>query len=269
MSDIDSLHILQTLLMAQESADAVVLATIIKARGSVPRHAGTKMLVYADGRFIGTIGGGELEARVLQAAQKCLTTNQPTILPYSLVDPQRGDPGVCGVEVEVYLEPYLPPATVFVIGCGHVGKQVAALSHWLGYRVVVYDDRSALVTAENIPDADVYLSGTFTEAVAANPLHRQTFVTMVTRNVAVDRKIIPHLVASPAPYIGIMGSRRRWSETRRQLLDDGLSQDQLERFHVPIGLELQAESPQEIALSILAEITQLRRSAAEAANVEE
>lgn len=263
MSDIDSQQLLEALMMAQEAADAVVLATIIKARGSVPRHVGTKMLVYADGRFLGTIGGGELEARVLQAAQECLQTNQPSVLPYSLVDPKRGDPGVCGGEVEVYLEPYLPPATVFVIGCGHVGKQVAALSHWLGYRVVVYDDRAALVTAEYVPDADVYLSGTFAEALSINPLHQQTFVTMVTRNVAVDREIIPHLIASPVPYIGIMGSRRRWNETRRQLLEDGLSQEQLERFNAPIGIELEAESPKEIALSILAEITKLRRSVGE------
>ena len=133
------------------------------------------------------------------------------------------------------------------------------------YRVVVYDDRVDLVTAENIPNADVYLSGTFTEALSISPLHRHTFVAMVTRNVAVDREIIPHLIASPVPYIGVMGSRRRWTETCRQLLEDGFTQGQLDRFHSPIGLELKAESPKEIALSILAEITKLRRHVSEVA----
>ncbi len=262
MSNMDDRAILEALLAAQDAGEAVVLATIIRARGSVPRHAGTKILVYPDGRFLGTIGGGELEARVLQAAQACLQDNQPRNLPYSLVDPQRGDPGVCGGELEVFLEPYLPPATLWVIGCGHVGRALARLGHHLGYRIVVYDDRAELAAPENIPEADVYLSGSLAAALEANPLHRQSYIALVTRNVMVDREILPLLAAAPAPYIGVMGSRRRWTETKRLLLEDGLSSADLERFHSPIGLELNAETPDEIALSILAEITMLRRGGA-------
>jgi xanthine dehydrogenase accessory factor len=121
----DTNHVvLQELLTAQEAGEAVVLATVVKARGSVPRHAGTKMLVYEDGRICGTIGGGELEARVIEEAKAALADGQTRIIPYALIDPQKGDPGVCGGEMEIYLEPYMPPATVFVIGCGHVGRAV-------------------------------------------------------------------------------------------------------------------------------------------------
>ncbi len=255
----DNHQILTELVSAQETGEQVVLATIVKARGSVPRHVGTKMLVYADGRISGTIGGGEMESRVVKEALTCLENGRSRVLPYALVDPKRGDPGVCGGEVEIYLEPYLPPVTIFVVGCGHVGRAVASLAHWLGYRVVVYDDRAELATAVNIPNADIYLTGNFKEALADYAITPNTHVVLVTRNVSMDRQILPQLVDSPAPYIGVMGSRRRWQETCKLLLADGLNETDLARFHSPLGLELNAESPEEIGVSILAEIIMLRR----------
>jgi xanthine dehydrogenase accessory factor len=244
---------------AQATDVPVVLATVVRARGSVPRHAGAKMLVYADGRFQGTIGGGEMEARVLREAADLLQNPKPRIFTYSLVNPQQGDPGICGGEMEIYLEPYLPPATLFVVGCGHVGQAVADLAHWLGYRVVVSDDRTDLATPEVVPHADVYLPGDIAAALAQHPLTANTFVVLVTRNVVLDRQILPLILQSPAAYIGVMGSKRRWAETRRLLLEDGLDETALGRVHSPIGLELNAETPAEIAVSILAEIMMLRR----------
>jgi xanthine dehydrogenase accessory factor len=255
----DNHRIIRELLAAQEAGTPVVLATITKARGSVPRHTGTKMLVYDDGRFTGTIGGGEVEARVIEEAHSALDDGQARILPYSFVDPAQGDPGVCGGEIELYLEPFLPPATLFVIGCGHVGQALADLGHWLGFRVAVTDDRVELVTPEQIPHADVYLPGSIEDALTAQTISRSTFITLVTRNVALDRQILPLLAKTPAPYIGVMGSRRRWAETKKLLLADGFSEADLARFHSPLGLELNAETPKEIAVSILAEIIMLHR----------
>ncbi len=255
----DNHRILQALMAAQTAVIPVVLATVVKARGSVPRHAGTKMLVYADGRIEGTVGGGEMESRVIVEAQAALQDGQTRTIPYSLVEPGRGDPGVCGGEMEVFVEPYLPPATVYVIGCGHVGRAVADLAHWLGYRVIAYDDRAELATSEFVPNADVYLTGDIGEAIAQHPISSNTFVVLVTRNVMVDRGIMPHLAETEAGYIGVMGSKRRWQHTHQLLLDDGLTEAQLAKFHAPIGLELNAESPREIALSILSEIIMLRR----------
>ena len=253
------MKLLQELLAAQNAGEPVVLATVVKARGSVPRHAGTKMLIYENGRTSGTVGGGEMEARVIQEAAHALKDGLPRTVPYSLVSPEQGDPGVCGGEMELYLEPYLPPVTLLVVGCGHVGRALAHLGHWLGYRVVVTDDREALVTPQLIPHADVYLPGSIEQAITASPITSNTFITVVTRNVLVDRLILPVLLASPAPYIGVMGSRRRWNETKQLLLADGISEDALQRIHSPLGLELNAETPEEIALSVLSEITMLRR----------
>jgi xanthine dehydrogenase accessory factor len=252
-------RILNELLAAQESGDSVALATVIKARGSVPRHAGSKMLVYGDGRTSGTIGGGEMESRVVEEATAALSDGQPRVVPYSLVDPTRGDPGVCGGEVEIYVEPYRPAATILVIGCGHVGRAVVHLAGWLGFRVVVTDDREELATPEEVPGADLYLPGAIEDALVAFNVTGNTYIVAVTRNVLVDRQILPRLLETAAPYIGVIGSRRRWQETMKLLRADGLSEEQMGRFHSPIGLELHAETPEEIAVSIMAEIIMLRR----------
>jgi xanthine dehydrogenase accessory factor len=252
-------ELLNELLAAQESGEPVALATIIRARGSVPRQSGSKMLIYGDGRISGTIGGGEMESRVIQEAQLCLVDGQTRLVPYSLVEPERGDPGLCGGEVEVYLEPYAPPATLLLIGCGHVGKAVASLAYWLGYRVLLNDDRSELVTPENIPEADLYVPGDIDDLLQQVQIHNNTHIAVLTRNVTIDRQILPKLAKTPAPYIGVIGSRRRWEETKRLMLADGMSEADLQRFHSPIGLELNAETPEEIAVSIMAEIIMLRR----------
>jgi xanthine dehydrogenase accessory factor len=256
----DNLRVIAELLAAQQAGEPVVLATVIKARGSVPRHSGSKMLIFSDSRISGSIGGGEMESRVVAVALEALQDGRTRVLPYTLVEPDRGDPGVCGGEVEIYLEPYAPPATLLVIGCGHVGQAVAELGHFLGYRVVVTDDRDKLASPDVIPNADLHLPGSFADALAQSPINEHTFIVMVTRNVLVDREIVPQIIHSPARYIGMMGSSRRWAETKRLLIEDGLSMDDLARVQAPIGLEIQAETPAEIAVSILAEIIKLRRT---------
>lgn len=253
-------QLLTELLAAQAAGVSLVLATVVKTRGSVPRRSGAKMLVYENGRISGTIGGGEMESRVIEEAQAALKAGQPRLLPYALVAPERGDPGVCGGEVEIYLEPYLPPATVYVVGCGHVGQAVAHLAHWLGFRVIVNDDRPDLAHPDTIPQADLHIPGPFSTVLEQQPLTRNSYVVLVTRNVMVDLEILPHLVDTPAPYVGIMGSKRRWAHTRRLLQEKGLTAAQLDTFYSPIGLELHAETPEEIAVSIMAEIIKARRS---------
>lgn len=257
MSD-DTLDLLTELLAVTATGQAVVLATVVKARGSAPRHAGSKMLVYADGRIRGTIGGGEMESRVIQAALAALQTGTSHVITYSLVELQRGDAGVCGGEMDIYLEPYLPPATLFIVGCGHVGQALAHLAHWLGYRVVVTDDRPELASPTHIPQADVYLPGDLPTVLAQHPITPYTYVVVVTRNIQLDQQNLPLLLQTPAAYIGVMGSRRRWAETQRLLLADGLPAAALTRVQTPIGLEIQAETPAEIAVSIMAQIIQQR-----------
>ncbi|MCL1599209.1 MAG: XdhC family protein, partial [Actinomycetia bacterium] len=132
MSAVGPHQILVELTDATRSGQAVVLATIVETERSVPRHAGTKMLVYPDGSITGTIGGGSVEAKIREDALATLGDGKPQMHLHRLEDPTAGDPGICGGTMTVYLEPYMPANTLLVIGCGHVGSAVIDLAHWLG-----------------------------------------------------------------------------------------------------------------------------------------
>lgn len=248
----------QTLADLEEKGEAGVLCTIIRSRGSTPRHAGSKMLVFRDGSFIGTVGGGEVENRVISEALQALQSGQPRLLSYNMVNPQNGDPGICGGTLEVYLEPILPKPTLLIIGGGHVGKAVAHLGKWLGFRILVSDDRPEFCTPALNPDADDFLPMPITELPKKVQISTQTYIVLTTRGVDIDIPGLPALLDTSAAYIGIIGSRRRWLTTRQSLLDQGISEQKLNRVVSPIGLELKAETPEEIAVSIMAEIIMLR-----------
>ena len=239
---------------------SVALATVVATSRSVPRHASSRMLVHDDGTQVGTIGGGEMEARVTAAALEVIASGRPRLLDFDLLDPSSGDPGVCGGTVSIYVEAFMAEPTIFVVGCGHVGKAVVDLAHWLGYRVVATDDRPELATDDALPNADVVVGGGIDDALAAAPMTANTDVVVVTRNVQVDLAILPTLLASGARSVGVMGSKRRWATTREQLASAGVPADQLDAVNAPIGLELNAETPAEIALSIMSEIVASRNA---------
>ena len=251
---------LRELAAAVEGGRPVVLATVVATRRSVPRHAGTKMLVYPGGKLIGTVGGGEMESRVIDEAQAAFRTGRPQLLDYALVDPTRGDPGVCGGEVQIYLEPYMPVHTVVVVGGGHVGRGVVDLADWLGYRTVVVDDRPERLSEEEMPNATERLVGSISDVLPTLEITEDVSVAVVTRSVDRDAEAIPLLLETPARYIGLMGSDRRWTEVKRKLKETGIDEAQLGRLHAPIGIEIHAETVEEIAVSIMSEIIQVRRS---------
>ena len=250
--------IFQALAELEQTHEAAALCTVVKSEGSTPRHVGSKMLVYADGRFIGTVGGGDLEHRVMDEAWMALADGQARHLHYNMADPSRGDPGVCGGQVEVFVEPILPPPLLIVIGAGHVGKAVAHLAKWLGFRVAVSDDRAEFCTAEVVPDADAYYPVTMDQLPSQIKLDKRTYLILTTRGSTVDAAGLAPLLDSPAAYIGVIGSKRRWSTTVKALKEKGISEEKIARVHSPMGLELQAETPEEIAVSIMAEVVMVR-----------
>ncbi|MGB9640597.1 MAG: XdhC family protein [Anaerolineales bacterium] len=250
--------IYQALAELEQANQAGALCMVVRSQGSTPRHTSSKMLVYPDGHILGTVGGGELERRVIEEAKQAIQDGQPRFLTYNMVDPQRGDPGVCGGQVEVYVEPINPKPMIVVLGAGHVGKAVAALARWLGFRVAVWDDRPELCNHENIPDADQYVICPIQELPDHLELNNHCYLVLTTRGADLDIHGLPVLLDKPVAYIGIIGSRRRWATTRKNLLDIGVKEELLKRVTSPIGLELNAETPEEIAVSILAEIIMLR-----------
>ena len=248
----DSIY--QELAKLEGTGQSGVLCTIVFTQGSTPRREGSKMLVYPSGSVVGTIGGGELENRVVNEALKALVTGKPCEVEYSMNDPNRGDPGVCGGELRVFIEPIMPLVRLIIIGCGHVGKEVAHLGKWLGFYVIVCDDRPEACNSAVIPEADechIDFHNVLEKTIQITPW---TFVVLTTRDVNVDVSILPEILTSEAAYIGVIGSHRRWATTSSKLLKLGIDQEKLNKIHTPIGLNLNAETPREIALSIMAEI---------------
>jgi xanthine dehydrogenase accessory factor len=249
----------QRLAKIERSGDAAALATVIKTSGSVPRHAGSKMLIFPDGTIEGTIGGGELEQQVIAVAKRVIERGALERVEYSFRDPDEGDVGVCGGEMEVLVEPIKPPPTVVVIGVGHVGQAVAHLAGWLGFHVVVADDRPEFVSEQVSPSADELICAPLPDLAAQLPSHDQAYLLLTTRGVDVDVEVLPALLDTAAAYIGVIGSRRRWETTAAALAEKGIPAESIARVSSPIGLELNAETPEEIALSMLAEVVMLRR----------
>ncbi|HTX80269.1 MAG TPA: XdhC family protein [Longilinea sp.] len=243
----------------EQRGESCALCTIISSSGSTPRHVGSKMLVYPDGRFSGSVGGGEAESRVIEEAKAAMADGKARKLQYSFVDPAKGDVGTCGGQVEVFVEPILPRATLVVIGGGHVGKAVLRLARWLGYRTVVSDDRPEFCTPEANPDADEFFAVPMSEIPERLPVNSTTFFVLTTRGTNVDVAGLPALLKTKPAFIGVIGSRRRWAMTRKALLDAGVDERVLNEVHSPLGLEINAETPEEIAVSIMAEIVMMRQ----------
>jgi len=251
-------NIFEAILNLEKNQQAGALCTIIDTEGSTPRHEGSKMLVYDDGSFIGTVGGGEIENRVRQEAANAIQDGKTRLLKYSMVDPSKGDPGVCGGTMEVFVEPILPNPLVVVIGGGHVGKAVVTLAKYLKFRVAVSDDRPEFCTPEANPGADEFYCVPMRELPNKLAITPQTYLVLTTRGSNVDMEGLAPLLETQAAYIGVIGSKRRWLTTRKSLQAQGISEDRLNRVFSPMGLELKAETPEEIAVSIMAEIIMVR-----------
>jgi xanthine dehydrogenase accessory factor len=254
------MHIYRLLAEIEDKNQEAVLCTVVRSQGSTPRHSTSKMIVYPDGQIIGTVGGGEMEQRVISEALQALANGRSTLVAYAMVDPARGDPGVCGGQVEVFVEPIIPKPCLVIIGAGHVGKAVAHLAHWLGFRVIISDDRPEFCNAQVVPDGDEFYPVPMVEIPERFKITQRTYIVLTTRGANVDMDGLPALLDTPAAYIGVIGSRRRWTTTYQHLIKSGVPIEKLDRVHSPVGLELNAETPEEIAVSILAEVIMLQRA---------
>jgi xanthine dehydrogenase accessory factor len=250
----------EALIAAKDKGELAALATVIHVQGSVPRHAGSKMLVRQDGSIVGTVGGGGMESQVIKEALAAMQDGQTRMPSYTLHDPAKGDPGICGGTIQIFIEPIAAAPTLLVIGGGHVGKALAELGLWLGWRVVLSDDRPDFCNPNYVAGLADYVVCKPAEIAEKTPINSQTYIAAVTRGMPIDVNLIPVLLATNAAYIGVIGSRRRWALTMKTLREEhGLSEADFKRVYAPIGLELNAETPQEIAISIMAQITMIRR----------
>lgn len=241
---------------ALRRCEAVAVVTVVESSGSGPREPGAKMLVFLNGETVGTVGGGAPEARVIRQALDALAHGQSRLLRR----PERQeahDP--CGEGMSFFVDVLLPRPTLLVVGAGHIGQAVASLGAWLDYRVVVLDERESMVSRERFPDADLLVSGPVNERLQSLPLTDRVYVLIVTPHHSPDEEALAVLWRRDAAYVGLLGGRRRTEATFERARALGVSDGYLRRVHTPIGLDINAETPREIALSILADVTAVRR----------
>ncbi len=243
----------------ERAGASAALATVIHTEGSVPRREGTKMIVHFDGSIEGTIGGGDMESQVIKEALLSLSEGQPRRLNYAFRDPEEGDVGVCGGEMEIYIDPLIMVPSLIIFGSGHIGRALAYLGKWLGFRIVAADDRADYAVPEQIPGAHEYIHCELSDLPDRVEITPDSYIVLTTRGVDIDVTGLPGLLDTDAAYIGVIGSRRRWETTAVKLSENGVDQGKIERVVSPMGLELCAETPEEIALSIMSQIVLYRR----------
>ena len=237
------------------------VATIVNARGSIPSFRTAKMLVRDDGSILGTNRGGCLEAEVWQAAPEVMQSERPRTLTFDLNNDPKFDTGlVCGGTLEIFIEPILPPADLYIFGAGHVAKSLYHVARIAGFDVTIVDDREGFANRENFPDAQQVIAEDFDEAMAKISPGESAYIVIVTRGHRDDMRVLRWAVQTRARYVGMIGSRRKTISIFKELQKEGLPENLFARVHAPVGLDIGAITPEEIAVSITAELIAKRRN---------
>ncbi len=236
------------------------VATIVNVRGSIPSFRTAKMLVRDDGSIVGTIGGGCVEADVWQAAREVMESERARTIKFDLNQDPKYDTGlVCGGTLEVFVEPVLPPAILYVFGAGHVAVNLCQSAANAGFEVTVTDDRSSYSTKDRFPAAREVHALDFEEAAQKIDPNESSYIVIVTRGHREDMRVLRWAVQTPARYVGMIGSKRKVIEIFKTLREEGIPAHLFDRVHAPVGIDIGAITPEEIAVAITAELIAIRR----------
>ena len=237
------------------------VATIVNVRGSIPSFETAKMLVRDDGSIAGTIGGGCVEAEVWQAAREVMESEKPRSLTFNLNQDPKFDTGlVCGGTLDIFVEPVLPPASLYIFGAGHVSVNLYKVAGNAGFDVTVVDDREAYANRDRFPGAKEIIAEDFDKAMARLVPSESSYLVIVTRGHRDDMRVLRWAVKTPARYVGMIGSKRKTITIFQELTKEGLAPELFERVHAPVGLDIGAITPEEIAVAITAELIAARRN---------
>jgi xanthine dehydrogenase accessory factor len=239
------IHPISKLAEAIDQQQAAVLATVIEIKGASPAKVGAQIVLLSDGRTVGTVGGGKLEASILKDAQEAQSSGQPRLTHYALAEEGQDAIGtLCGGEVRVFIQPYAPAPQLIIVGGGHIGRPLKVMGEAAGFKVIVVDVEAGRA---DVPE------------LSTLSLTADSYVVLITTDHVSDEAALRYVITSPVRYIGMIGSRHKCQTILDHLRADGHSDDQLARVYAPIGLDLGGATPQEIAIAILAEIIAVRR----------
>ena len=247
-------------LAAEQAGEPAALVTVVSTQGSTPQKAGAKMVVYPDGRIVGTIGGGCVEAEMTWRARQVIDVRRPQLVTYELTPEQAGEDGlICGGRMEVFIEPIEGTPTLCLFGAGHVAQPLARMAKAVGFRVEVADDRVKFANAMRFPEADLIVVDEFAAAAAKMTLGRETYAVVVTRGHKGDADALEAVLGKGLRFVGLLASRPKLVHLATALEERGVSPAEIATIHAPLGLEIGAATPEEIAVSVLAEMIAVRR----------
>jgi len=243
----------------RESGQRAALATIISRKGSTPQKESAKMLIKTDGSIIGSVGGGCVEGQVWEEAKNVIKNGKPKILHFDLTSEEIALDGLaCGGKMEVLIEPILPIPIMFIFGAGHISLPLSKIAKLTGFKVVIVDDRDSFANKERFPEADEIIVENFESVFSKLRINDSSYLVIVTRGHLFDERVLELSIKTNAKYVGMIGSKRKIKTIFTNLKSRGATQKQLEKVHTPIGIPIRAETPEEIAVSIMAEVIKVK-----------
>ncbi|MFN9301030.1 MAG: XdhC family protein [Acidobacteriota bacterium] len=246
----------------RKAGQKCALATIVEVNGSIPSYESAKILVREDGSFSGTIGGGCVEAEVWNAAREVIATEKPRHLSFNLGQDAAYDNGlICGGQLNVFIEAIVPQPQTIIFGAGHISKSLARVCSLAGFTVTVVDNRESFANRDRFPNADEVIAAEYEELFEQLPVCSSSYIVIVTRGHRDDMRVLRWAITTEARYIAMIGSRRKVIAVIREFEKEGLPRDSFEKIHAPMGLEIGAITPEEIAISVAAEMIAVRRGA--------
>jgi xanthine dehydrogenase accessory factor len=254
------MDVFDELLRLRNSGQKCALATIVQVRGSIPGFQSAKLLVREDGSMVGTIGGGCVEAEVWNAAREVMESGKPRNMSFSLGQDAAYDNGlICGGQLEVFVECIAPQPAALIFGGGHISKSLAKVLDLAGFRVSVIDNREAFASKERFPEAAEVHAAEYEDVFPLLPITESSYIVIVTRGHRDDMRVLRWAVNTPARYVAMIGSKRKTISVVKELEKEGLPRAAFEKVSAPMGLEIGAVSPEEIAISVAAEMIAMRR----------
>jgi xanthine dehydrogenase accessory factor len=251
--------IYQEVVKIRAEGQEAALVTVISASGSTPREEGAKMLVRPDGSIVGSIGGGSVELQIIKEAIEVIKRGKPVHLCYRLKEGEELGM-LCGGDVEIFIEPVIPAPTVFIFGGGHIALALAKMAKLVGFKIVVIDNRPEYAAPQRFPEAEQTLAIDYAQAFPKLKIGRTGYIIIVTHGHMGDEVVLEGALKTEAKYIGMIGSKTKNKVVYSHLLAKGVTKEQLDKIYAPIGLSIHAQTPEEIAVSILAEIIKVRKS---------
>jgi xanthine dehydrogenase accessory factor len=250
------LDIWRELVRLEEESVPAALVTVIRTRGSTPRETGAKMIVYHDGRIAGTVGGSEVEVLVIKDAQEAIAQGRPRRVEYNLNADTKGKSTgmLCGGAMEFFIEPLKQFPRLYIFGGGHVGSALTRLADVVGYPYIVLDSRPEFASRDRFPKAAELFTGPYPELIETVEFLQPAYIVIVTSGHEADYEVLKGALRKPHAYLGLICSRKKKTGLWKKLLEEGVPKEQLDAIHAPIGLDIGAKTPEEIAVAVMAEV---------------